>query len=137
VLCAENFYFRRYLDHSAPTAGSPYLLEENYARLRTLASRVTFRTHTLQDALATVAAGHFNKVYVSDIFEYFSLPDAQSLMETFAAAMPSGGRLAYWELYLDRPPSADSLFEVDDKSDYTKMHDRNFFYRGFHILKKK
>jgi len=137
VLCAENFYFRRFFDHSAPTAGSPYLLEENYARLRSLLPRVTFRTQTLQDAIASVEEGHFKKVYVSDIFEYFSLPDAHGLMETFAAAMPAGGRLAYWELYLDRPPSGEGSLQRDDKSAYTAMPDRNFFYRGFHVLTKK
>ncbi|KAL1499301.1 hypothetical protein AB1Y20_011509 [Prymnesium parvum] len=138
-LCAHNFYFRRFIDAAAaePAAGAPYLLEENYARLRQLLPRVTVRTQTLQEAVAEVGAGRFDKVYISDIFEYMELSDAHALAETFASVMPSGGRLAYWELYLARPPSPHGSFVLDTTSKASRMTDRNFFYRGFHVLQKK
>eukprot|EP00316_Scyphosphaera_apsteinii_P015760 CAMPEP_0119334580 /NCGR_PEP_ID=MMETSP1333-20130426/87615_1 /TAXON_ID=418940 /ORGANISM="Scyphosphaera apsteinii, Strain RCC1455" /LENGTH=401 /DNA_ID=CAMNT_0007344909 /DNA_START=79 /DNA_END=1284 /DNA_ORIENTATION=+ len=135
--CADNFYLRRLFDYRTPTAGAQYLELKSYARLRQLIPRVTLRVQSLQDAIKCTDDKPFTKICASDIFEYMSMSDAQTTMETFAAAMPSGGRLAYWELYNERPPMAEGSFEVLDESEVLTARDRNMFYRSFKVLRKK
>lgn len=114
-----------------------YLRRENHARLRSLLPRLSVEVTELGAYLDRQPEGAFSKANLSDIFEYMSDGDAQALMGHLAARMRPGGRLAYWNLLVDRSSvscgGVPHLRHLRDAAVALHAQDRIFFYGAFHI----
>ena len=81
------------------------------------------------------------KVALSNIFEYMSEEAADSLFVQLAASMVTGGRIAYWNLYISQQPSSESarqwLCLLQDLSSSLYKEDRGLWYSSFNVLQVK
>ncbi|XP_065832489.1 uncharacterized protein [Oscarella lobularis] len=137
----DNFYMARFLlgDEATPSGATcPYVMAGNYQRLRALVDRVTVVTDTIEHFLATNENAKFSKMNLSDVFEYMSEEATESMFSLLADHMPSGGRLAYWTLFLHRAPSESlqlrPLTELSER--LFKEEDRSTFYGSFQVHEK-
>lgn len=79
----------RYPAHVLPA----YLTEAGHATIRTRLDRITFRTQSLQDALATSDAGAFTGASLSDYSSYCDTDVQRHVWTGLARAIASGGRV--------------------------------------------
>ncbi len=112
-----------------------WLRRENHQRLRDTLSRVEVVVTDLGAYLDAQPHGAFSKANLSDIFEYMSADDTAALMDHLARRMRAGGRLAYWNLLVDRSSAerVPSLVALADEARRLHQTDRIFFYGAFHI----
>ena len=132
-----NFYLERFLrgDRAEPEWRAPYLRPENYERLQALVSRVEVVTGDLESYLAAQPAT-FTRAALSDVFEYMSPAMSERLFGALAEAMPAGGRLAYWNLFVPRESPAslrDRIRPLPRLSRALWRRDRAWFYSAFHV----
>ena len=132
-----NFYLERFLrgDRAEPAWRAPYLRPENYERLQALVSRVEVVTGDVESYLAAQPAA-FTRAALSDVFEYMSPAMSERLFGALADAMPAGGRLAYWNLFVPRESPAslrDRIRPLDRLSRALWRRDRAWFYSAFHV----
>ena len=114
----------------------PYLHPENYARLRSLVSRVKVEVTDLGAYLLAQPEGTFSKANLSDILEYMSSDEAGLLLQTLGERMRVGGRIAYWNLLVDRSSQqhrVPRLRHLHDESRRLHDRDRIFFYQAFQV----
>lgn len=81
----------------------PYLHQRSFPALQRLVDCVEVHTCSIEAFLDTGRL--FNKANLSDIFEYMSQESSDKLFESLAAICKPNGRLAFWNLYLDRRPT--------------------------------
>lgn len=113
-----------------------YLRPENFDRLRGLLDRLEVRTVELEQVLLEQPAGAFNKANLSDIFEYMSPELSDALFEVIAARFRPGGRIAYWNLLVDRHRPAHLAGRITrhtDRAAALLARDRAWFYGAFHV----
>ena len=132
-----NFYLERFLrgESTNPAWRAPYLRPENYERLQALVSRVEVVTGDLESYLETEGRT-FTRAGLSDVFEYMPPSATERLFARLAEAMPGGGRLAYWNLFVQResPPSLrDRIRPLPRLSRALSRRDRAWFYSAFHV----
>ena len=78
--------------------------------------------------------GYYSKANLSDLFEYLSDEETEGLLRRMASKMRPGGRLAYWNMLVDRkrPDSLSDLLQPHPELAHRLWQkDRNPFYRGF------
>jgi S-adenosylmethionine-diacylglycerol 3-amino-3-carboxypropyl transferase len=132
-----NFYLERFLrgDAANPAWRAPYLRPEHYDYLRSLVDRVEIVTGDLQAYLDEQPAP-FTRAALSDVFEYMSPDAAEQLFAALVRAMPGGGRIAYWNLFVPRESPASLRDRVRPLSHLSRAlgrRDRAWFYSAFHV----
>lgn len=133
-----NFYIERFLTGGCRDLdqGPVYLRRENFKKLKGLVDRVTLVTEELETHLTAVAPGTYSKANLSDVFEYMSEEASDSLFGLFARALRPGGRIAYWNLLVERKPPArlsDKLVYRAEQSQTLWLEDRAWFYGSFRL----
>ncbi len=116
------------------TMGPDYIQPKNHARLRGLVDRVEVKTASIERVLSEPASS-FSKANLSDIFEYMSEENMALLLGALSDRMPKGGRVAYWNLLVDRPMPA----SLSDRFRVVPMAgpvDRIWFYKAFYVLER-
>ena len=132
-----NFYLERFLrgERSNPEWRAPYLRPENFERLQALVSRVEVVTGDLESYLETEGRT-FTRAALSDVFEYMSQGATEQLFARLAEAMPHGGRLAFWNLFVPRESpisQRDRIRPLPRLSRALARRDRAWFYSAFHV----
>jgi S-adenosylmethionine-diacylglycerol 3-amino-3-carboxypropyl transferase len=132
-----NFYLERFLrgEQAEPAWRAPYLRPESFAPLQALVSRVEIVTGDIESYLTT-EPGTITKAALSDVFEYMSTEESEGVFAALAEAMPNGGRLAYWNLFVPResPESLrDRIRPLPRLSRALWRRDRAWFYSAFHV----
>ena len=132
----NNFYLEYLLtsNYNDLTKGPAYLNPNNFEKLKGLVERLHIETRGLDCPVKDHAEGHFSKANLSDLFEYLSEKETESLLRLLATRMRLGGRIAYWNLLVprSRPESLKDWLEPrPELSEALWKKDRNPFYRGF------
>ena len=116
---------------------TPYLRPENYPRLRSgLLDRLSWQTVELEVLLTEAPEGTYSKVNLSDVFEYMSEEHSDALFALLADRLRGGGRIAYWNLLVERSRPAymaDLIHRHTDLAHALLKKDRAWFYGAFHI----
>lgn len=135
-LVGQNYYLHRFLrgnyrDHQALPE---YLRKENYEVLRERVSRIRLVEQSLLDHLKSSPPGEYDRVNLSDVFEYMSQEESEETFALLEEALKEGGRFAYWNLLIHREPLRDHkrLQEVLLAPGEESL-DRAWFYRSFHV----
>jgi S-adenosylmethionine-diacylglycerol 3-amino-3-carboxypropyl transferase len=108
------------------------LREENFEPIRSNLDKLEWKCCSLEDALEHGAS--FDCFNLSDIFEYMSPENYESLLRLIVAGARPGARLAYWNLLAprSRPHSlAAPLEPLDELSRTLFAQDKAFFYSAF------
>lgn len=130
---ARNFYVERFLRGVEREA--PYLQPDAYPRLRRLASRVELVNAEIAEYLESCPARSLSHAALSDVFEYLSNEATAAIADDLARVVHTGGRIAYWNLFVPRAASARStrLALLDSLSKALWSCDRAWFYRAFRV----
>jgi S-adenosylmethionine-diacylglycerol 3-amino-3-carboxypropyl transferase len=132
-------YFVEYIltgEYQDPAGFPEYLREENHAKLRAAADRITIVNDELEHFVQSQADGAFSKFYLSDIFEYMSEAATEQLLRELWRAGRDGAVLSYRNLFAprSRPESMKEMLEADpDLARRCNLHDRSFFYETHHV----
>jgi S-adenosylmethionine-diacylglycerol 3-amino-3-carboxypropyl transferase len=133
-----NFYLEYFLTggYRDLDEGPPYLRRDVFEQLRARVDRVEIVTADLASHLAAVPPGRYSKVNLSNVFEYLSEPETETIFAALTRAVRPGGRLAFWNLFVPRAPSAPLRARLRSHAAEAGglwRRDRAFFYRAFHL----
>ncbi|KRE25322.1 hypothetical protein ASG82_17215 [Mycobacterium sp. Soil538] len=128
-----NFYLEWLLTgRFSDLSRGPLLLRPGAAeRLSGLVDRVTIVCAELSEYLSACAPDTFAAAGMSDIFEYLDPKSSDELFIQLARAMRPGGRIAHWNLMVDRRAPAMLTKPLTELSAVLHAADRVFFYSDF------
>lgn len=134
----DNFYVHRFVTGGYLDAVRVplYLRREEFGRLRELVDRIEIVTDELEPFLQGRPRHAFSKANLSDVFEYLSEAEADRLFGLLASRLRQGGRLAYWNLLVERSRPAklaSALVPLTSEAEPLWRQDRAWFYRAFRI----
>jgi S-adenosylmethionine-diacylglycerol 3-amino-3-carboxypropyl transferase len=141
-LLRENFFLRYFLTGRYPVSeglGSPYLVETDLAKLRAATDRLELVQGDLEGFLSRCPEGAFDKLALSDVFEYVSEEHTNKLFSLIESRMSPGGRLAYWNCFVERKPDLSQvrrLKRLEELSSRISASDRLWFYGGFNVYQR-
>jgi S-adenosylmethionine-diacylglycerol 3-amino-3-carboxypropyl transferase len=135
---AQNPYIHWILTGTFGSVMPLALRPEHYETIRSRLGRIEWRRAAIEDAAqdlarAGVKANRFN---LSDIFEYMSEENTQTLLRKLAEIGAPRGRLAYWNMMVPRSRGdglRDRLAPHNEEAARLFAKDRAFFYRAFVI----
>eukprot|EP00946_MAST-07B_sp_MAST-7B-sp1_P003796 g3796.t1 len=108
----DLLFYTEEVDNLDADGAVPYLRPGNYEKLRELLNtgngdkRVELRTTTLEVLCDELPQGSINCFNLSDIFEYMDQAATDRVFRQLHRVGAPGALVAYWNLYLDRQPSA-------------------------------
>ena len=130
---AQNPYLQWILlghhDHALPHA----LRKDTFERIRQHIDRIEYFHLSIEDYLAAYGGG-LGGYNLSDIFEYMSPENTETLLYKLIAAAKPGARLAYWNMLVprSRPESLrHKLRPLDALATQLHQQDKAFFYSRF------
>lgn len=109
-----------------------YLLPENHAVICSRLDRLVCHEGFAEEAIPVF--GTFQRMNLSNIFEYMDIRSFRAVARKFAAGLSPGGRVAYWNLLVPRRITAlpdTGLVWLELLSHDLKALDRGFYYRDF------
>lgn len=133
---SQNSYMQWILNGRLDKALPVALRRENYDTIKNRLDRIEWRQAAIEDAIKDLNAASLRpaRYNLSDIFEYMSAENTESLLRGLVNAGQSGGRLAYWNMMVprSRPESlAHALEPLPALSRALHLKDKAFFYRAF------
>jgi S-adenosylmethionine-diacylglycerol 3-amino-3-carboxypropyl transferase len=129
-----NTYLQWILTGRHQTALPFYLREGNVALIRHNLDRLEWRLAPLEDFLSRGGSANLSKFNLSDIFEYLSPENTESLLRRIAASARPGARLAYWNMLAPRSASEalqDRIKPLSELASRLHFQDKAFFYSAF------
>lgn len=103
---ADNCYLRYILTGAYGEQLPFYLREENYQAIKNNINKLTLVQGSLSDVLAAQNTASSDLLNLSDVFEYMDLNEAEKLGLEVSRVLKRGGRLAYWNMIVDRKLSS-------------------------------
>lgn len=133
----RNFILRYNLTAGFGNLLPHYLQTENYERIKTQIDKLLVHQGFAEDAIATY--GTFDAMNLSNIFEYLDAELFKKLAEKLSEGLSKNGRLAYWNLMVQRKISGilpTEIQELKELSEKLKSKDQGFFYSNFVVEQK-
>lgn len=137
VRARGNFYLEYLLTgaYRDLALGPAYLRPENFELLRSRIDRITVVRAELGTWLAGAAPDSLDAANLSDMLEYLSNEQSEQLLTVLASRLRRGGRVAYWNLFVDRDASSyiDAFAPVEGLGERLFAADRVPFYGAFRV----
>ncbi|TVR52779.1 MAG: DUF3419 family protein [Puniceicoccaceae bacterium] len=111
-----------------------YLRPENFETIRRNLDRLEWRLATVEAFAASFPERGIDAFNLSDIFEYMSEANTESLFRTLLAVARPGARLAYWNMLAPRSRPASLAADIEPRPEEAERlfrKDRAFFYSRF------
>lgn len=115
-----------------------YMRKENYYRIQYNIDKLKLKQGYAQQAVDYF--GKFNYMNLSNIFEYLDEQLFYSTSKKLVDALYTNGKLAYWNLMVNRSISAilpETVYYEKEISKNLTQKDKGFFYNRFILDKKK
>lgn len=131
---SENPYLQSILRGTHQSALPFYLRPENFEKIRRNIDRIEGRLCTIESFAEQEKAIRFNAFNLSDIFEYMSESNMQTLLEQIIEMSAPGARLAYWNMLAprSRPDAlAGEIRSLPSLAEELFRQDKAFFYSRF------
>jgi len=129
--CTGNYLLHMILTGHYGSTLPFYLREENFEAIRNNIDRLTLAQSSAE---AAVREKSYQAYCCSNIFEYMSPTTFEALSHAWATYIPSGSRLAYWNLMNARRLSESNpgaFTWQEEKSKILSLQDKGFFYSRF------
>lgn len=129
-----NPYLQWMLQADQATALPFALREENFDKIRRNLDRLELRCSSVEDAIAQ--DGPFDRMNLSNVFEYMSPELYRAVLESIAKKSRPGARLTYWNMAVERRRPeclAGQLRPLQDLSFKLFPQAKAFFYRDLVI----
>ena len=132
--CQENYFLRFTLSGNFGDGLPHYARAENFETIQQ-------NCHKLKvfEGLAEAAFeqfGQFNRMNLSNIFEYMNKPTFHEVAKSFAHNCLPKGRIAYWNLMVPRSIATEfpeQCTAVENAISNCARRDKGFFYKKLHI----
>lgn len=132
---ATNPYLQWILTGSHTPRALPFALRpENFEAIRANLDALELRLGSVESFLEESGEASIDRFNLSDIFEYMSPANYETLLRRLARSARPGARLAYWNMLAPRrrPASmADLLRPVEPLATELVHEDKAFFYSAF------
>jgi S-adenosylmethionine-diacylglycerol 3-amino-3-carboxypropyl transferase len=131
-----NFYLEWLLTggYASLDSGPPWLRPANFELLRSRVDRVTVVRDELGSFLRGVDPESFAAANLSDLFEYLPDDHVRDLMGQLRSCLRPGGRIAYWNLFVERSAEGvEGFAPVDGLGASLFARDRVPFYGAFRV----
>ncbi|MBC8135103.1 MAG: DUF3419 family protein [Fibrella sp.] len=132
---ASNPYLQWILTGTHTPIALPFALRpENFEAIRANLDALDLRLGSVESFLEESGEASIDRFNLSDIFEYMSPPNFETLLRRLARSARPGARLAYWNMLAPRrrPASmADLLKPVEPLATELFQADKAFFYSAF------
>lgn len=128
---AANPYVQWILTGRHTTALPLALRPEHFETIRANLDRLEWRRAGLREYLDHQPPQAFDRYNLSDVFEYVSERECHQLLEALAGRGKGGGRLAYWNLFIERSRPeylAQRLRPLPELAATLHAQDKAFFY---------
>lgn len=129
----ENYFVEYILSGTYHRSFPPYLLPENFARLRSLVDRVEVVTDEVECFLASLPNNTLDRINFSNIFEWMGDRAYERLLHEVVRVCRPGARLTYRNLLVrrERPESLAGAIRPDPLARDLLPLDRAFVYANF------
>jgi S-adenosylmethionine-diacylglycerol 3-amino-3-carboxypropyl transferase len=130
---ADNPYVHWILTGTHGVALPLALRPEHFETIRARLDRLEWHGESVESFLARCQGRVYDRFNLSDIFEYMSASEYERLLERLVRAGSPGGRLAYWNLLVERRRPdclAERVRPLDDLARELHARDKAFFYRA-------
>ncbi len=134
----QNFILRYNLTGSFGSLLPNYLEPKNFDKIKQNLSKLHIFEGFAEAAIEKY--GTFDGMNLSNIFEYMDTDLFQKTASTLVKGLSSGGRLAYWNLMVNRQISEilpNETHFLTELSTRLSQEDKGFFYGGFYVDEKK
>ncbi len=133
--CQENYFLHMIFTGSFGNHLPHYLRPENYETIRNNIHKLSLENISAEQAISKRTYGAY---CLSNIFEYISAEEFMGLAAEWAGRIPTGARLAYWNLMAARSfsESCPGQYTADAISKDLTNIDKGFFYSRFIIEQK-
>ena len=131
---AANPYLQWILTGRHQTARPLALREQHFDTIRSRLDRLSWHQVSLEDYLAAQPSGSIDRFNLSNVFEYVDADHHHSVLTEIARVGRGGGRIAYWNLLVDRsrpPELSDRLRPCLNEAEALHRQDKAFFYSRF------
>ncbi len=131
---ATNPYLHWILTGTYGRALPHALREENFEAIRRRLDRLEWLRVSLEELVDRETVNAVDAWNLSDIFEYMSERETESLLRKLAAVSAPGGRLAYWNMLVprSRPEEMSEMLAPDPElAGELLRRDKAFFYSRF------
>lgn len=111
-----------------------YLLPEHYDKIRAHIDNLALRRGAIDDVAEACGPDTFDGYNLSDIFEYLSPAQCETVYARLLSGARPGARLAYWNMLVPRtcPDAlAGRVVRLDEAAQALFKEDRAFFYSRF------
>ena len=137
----DNYYVHYILtgNYLSKTCMPPYLLEENYKRIKDNLTRVTFVVDSVEGYIMKQPKGKVSKINFSDIFEYMSNKAMSDIFDVLLNYCRDDLILEYRTLFVPRDcTKSHERFFLNDAAlgKRLSLKDKSFFYGGYVVLKR-
>lgn len=136
-------YFLQYIlkgNYDDPQQSHPYLQKTNFLKLKLNLYRLELRQTDLLEYLKSLPSCTISKFNLSDVFEYMSIEDYETIIAQLLRTSTKDARIAFWTLFVPReiPFSYKLYYHTNNlvNRSLTK-HAKTFFYRDFQIWQRK
>ncbi len=113
----------------------PYALRpENFEIIRANLDRLEWQCTAIEDLLKNLDCDFIHKYNLSNIFEYMSNQNYETLLRKLIRVGKSSARLAYWNLLVKRSRPEDMknlLYSLTSEATRLYQQDKAFFYSAF------
>jgi len=138
----DNYYVHYILtgNYTSKTCMPPYLLEQNYSKLKDNLARATFVVDSVEGYIRERPRGMVTKMNLSNIFEYMSDGAMSDMFDVLIDYCADNLVLEYRTLLVPRdcPESHKASFLIDDSlGERLSSIDRSFFYGSYVVLRRK
>lgn len=136
-------YFLQYIlkgNYDDPQNGHPYLQKTNFLKLKLNLHRLELRQTDLLEYLKSLPSGTISKFNLSDVFEYMSMEDYETIIAQLLRTSTKDSRIAFWTLFVPReiPRSYKLYYQTNNLVNRSlTRHAKTFFYRDFQIWQRK
>lgn len=130
---SANFYLRYILTGTYGDVLPHYLREENFQSIRANFHKLRLVRGSLSEVLRKENEQSSDLLNLSDVFEYMDVKESESLGLEARRVLKCGGRLAYWNMIVDRKLSS-NIANLAVKRELCKDLaglSRTFFYRRY------
>jgi len=132
----ENSYLQWIMFEEHPQALPCALRPENFETIRDRIDRLEWHCRSIEDFLPEFGPKSIDRFNLSDIFEYMSIDNYESLLKLLVNSARSGGRLLYWNMLAPRSRPehmSDHLRPLAESAHNLHWHDKAFFYNALVI----
>ncbi|PTY01468.1 DUF3419 domain-containing protein [Verrucomicrobia bacterium LW23] len=134
---SQNPYMQWIMLGTHTTALPYWLRPENFEAIRRNLGRLEWHQSSIESYLAQHQGDPISRLNLSDIFEYMSQENTNSLLATIARVAKPGARLVYWNMLAPRctPPEMHHLIRPVGGGLSASLHakDKAFFYNALHV----